>query len=94
MKLWKSFMRIQAAAAGQERFAKVVAVFALQAAVLLEPFDAVGVEHLAPDIAVVAGRVTAGKGMREIGSAIARRHAARNRPRLSSARSLRKRERR
>ena len=66
--------RILAAAAGQEGIAEVVAVLALQAALLLEPFDAVSIEHLAPDVAVVAGRVTAGKSMGEIGGAIARRH--------------------
>ena len=41
--------------------AEVVAVLARQAAVLLEPLDAVGVEHLAPDVGVVAGAVAAAR---------------------------------
>ena len=51
------------AADGQQRGAEVVAVRALEAAVLLEPLDALGVQHLAPDVGVVAGAVAAAAKM-------------------------------
>ena len=66
--------RVLAPAAREEGVAEMIAVFALQAAMLLEPFDAVGIELFAPDVAVITGAVTAGKGVREIGAAITRRN--------------------
>ena len=44
-----------------------------QAAVLGEPVDGVGVEHLAPDVGVVAGAVAAAEDVVEVGGAVARR---------------------
>ena len=52
----------------------MIAVFAGQAAVFFHPFDAVGIEHFAPKIRVITGRVAAGEGVREIKAAITRRH--------------------
>ena len=74
MKLRKRAHRFGAAAAGEKSFAEAVAILALQAAVLLEPFDAVRIEHFAPEIGVVAGGITVVvEGVREIGGAITRR---------------------
>ena len=50
---------------------EVITVLALHAAVFLEPFDAVGVEHLTPHIGIVAGRVTA-NDVAEVGRAVTR----------------------
>ena len=61
-------------AARQQPRAERVAVRALQAAVLAEPLDGVGVEHLGPDVRVVAGRVAAAEDVVEVGRAVARRH--------------------
>src|SRR6187455_3151377 len=47
------------AAARKQRVAEALAVGALEPAVLLEPLDRVGVEDLAPDVGVVAGRIAA-----------------------------------
>src|SRR5688572_16325426 len=47
--------RFVRAAAGEQQLAKAVAVFALEAAVLFEPLDGVGIEDLAPNVGVIAG---------------------------------------
>src|SRR5262249_52460084 len=57
----KQVESVRGAAARQQRGAKAVAILAFQSAVLLEPLDCVGVEHLAPDIRVITGRVPAGE---------------------------------
>ena len=41
-----------AAPAGKQRLAEVIAILAREPAILLEPVDGVGIEHLAPDIRV------------------------------------------
>ncbi len=57
----KKLHGVLAAAAKKKRVAEVVAVFTFEAAVFLEPLDTVGIEHLAPEVAVITGRVTAGE---------------------------------
>ena len=66
--------RIFAAAAREQHLAETIAVLALQAAVLLDPLDGVRIEHFAPDVGVIAGRVAARERVREIRRPIARRH--------------------
>src|SRR5207244_4848957 len=58
----------------EQRFSKAIAVFAFQSAVLLNPLDAVGIEHFAPEIRIISGRVSAGESMRKIKAAVTRRH--------------------
>src|SRR5690606_23243608 len=53
----EQFQRVLAAALRQQGGAEVVAVGAAQAAVVLEPLHRVRVQHLGPDVGVVAGRV-------------------------------------
>src|SRR5207342_1135382 len=65
--------RVLAAATREQGVAEVVAVGAGQAAVLLHPFHAVGVEHFRPDVGVVAGCVAA-HDVAEVGRAVTRRH--------------------
>src|SRR5207253_9165039 len=60
--------------AREQRFSKAIAVFAFQSAVLLNPLDAVGIEHFAPKIRIITGRVSAVERMRKIKAAVARRH--------------------
>ena len=55
----KQLHRILTATAGEQGVAEVVAIFALQATVLLEPFDTIGVEFFTPNITVIAGTVAA-----------------------------------
>src|SRR3546814_15371624 len=50
---------VLAAAARQQRVAEAVAVLALQAAVVLDPLRGVRVQHLRPDVRVVARRIPA-----------------------------------
>src|ERR1041385_6951665 len=59
--------------ARKQSVAEVIAVFAFQTAVFLEPLDTVGIKLFAPDITVIASRVTTGKGMGKIGRTITRR---------------------
>mmetsp|Transcript_53120 Transcript_53120/g.124204 ORF Transcript_53120/g.124204 Transcript_53120/m.124204 type:complete len:781 (-) Transcript_53120:457-2799(-) len=65
--------RVLAAAAREQATPQAVAVGAPQAALGLEPFDGIGVEHLAPDVGVVAGGIVA-HHVAEVGAAVARRH--------------------
>lgn len=51
----------------------MIAVLAFQAAVLLEPLDTLGIQNLAPDIGVIAGRVSA-HDVTEVGRAVTRRN--------------------
>ena len=51
----KELHRVLAAAAREEGIAKMIAILALQAAVLLDPFHGVGIEDFRPDVAVVTG---------------------------------------
>ena len=51
----------------------MVAVLAAQAAVFLEPFHRLGVEHFRPQVGVITGRVAA-HDVREVGAAVTRRH--------------------
>ena len=66
--------RVLRAADTEQAGAEAVAVLAEQAAVLLEPLDGVGVEHLAPDVGVVAGVVAARERVREVRARVARRN--------------------
>ena len=66
--------RILRSADAQQTRAETVAVLAREPAVLAEPLDRVGVEHLAPDVRVVAGAVAAREHVREVGRRVARRH--------------------
>jgi hypothetical protein len=66
--------RVLAAAAREDGLAETVAVGADQAAVLLEPLDAVGIEHLGPDVRVIARGVAAFEDVSEIGATVAWRH--------------------
>src|SRR3546814_816310 len=50
---------VDGVAAREDLVAEDLAVLAGQAAVLLEPFERVVVEHLGPEVGVVAGRVAA-----------------------------------
>ena len=61
-------------AARKDHVAEALAVLARHPAVLLEPGVRVVVEHLGPEIRVVAGRVAAAPDVREVRRAIARRH--------------------
>ena len=74
MKFLNKLEGVSRSAAGKKFFAEEIAVLAGQAAVFLEILDRVGIEHFAPDIRVVSGRITAGEGVREIKAAITRRH--------------------
>src|SRR5207237_8417383 len=51
--------------AREQRFSKAIAVFAFQSAVLLNPLDAVGIEHSAPKIRIISCRVSACESMRK-----------------------------
>ena len=59
----KQLHRILTATAGEQGVAEVVAIFALQTAVFLEPFDTVGIEFFTPDVTVIAGAVAACESM-------------------------------
>src|SRR6056297_4240165 len=61
---------ILAAALGKERIPEMIAVFTRQSTVLLEPLDAVGVQHFTPDVGVIACRIAA-HDVREVGGAVA-----------------------
>src|SRR5262245_54768440 len=52
--------RLLAASPRKQGAAEVITVRAGKASVFLEPFDAVGIEHLGPDVRVVSGGVPAG----------------------------------
>src|SRR3954470_17273474 len=58
--------RVLGAAAGEDHFAEAVAVRAGHAAVFLEPVVGVVVEHFAPEVGVVAGRVAAAPDVRKV----------------------------
>src|SRR5436190_4780261 len=49
--------RLLRSAARKHHVAEALAVGALEPAVLLEPFERVGVDHLGPQVRVVAGRI-------------------------------------
>ena len=57
----------------EQAFSEPLTVHSLQAPVLTEPLHRIGVEHLAPDVRVVAGAVAAREDMREIGRRVAGR---------------------
>src|SRR5205814_3756318 len=63
-----------AAAAREKGLPEVITVLAFQAAMLLEPFNAISVEHFAPEVGIISGGITARESMREVGRAITRRH--------------------
>ncbi|MBG9885503.1 hypothetical protein ABE10_02645 [Bacillus toyonensis] len=62
------------AAYSQQAFTEAVAVRASEPAVLPEPLDRVGVEHLAPDVGVVACAVAAREDVGEGGCGVSGRH--------------------
>ena len=66
--------RVLRTADPEQAVAEAVAVRAREPAVLAEPLDRVGVEHLAPDVGVVAGAVAAREHVREVGRRVAGRH--------------------
>ena len=71
--------RVRLPPTAEQPLAEPLAVAAAQPAVLVEPLDHVRVEHLAPDVGVVARVVPAGEDVLEVGAAVAR--AARGRGR-------------
>ena len=59
-------------AAAREKFgAEAVTVGALEAAVLFDPFDGVGVEDFRPNVRIITGGVAAGEGVGKIRRAVA-----------------------
>src|SRR5688572_7181397 len=66
--------RILRAADPEKPLPEPLAVLARQAAVLAEPLDRVRIEHLAPDVGVVARAVAAREDVREIRRRVAGRH--------------------
>ena len=60
--------RVDRAAAGEQPRRNASPFARSQPAVLVEPLDGVGVEHLAPDVGVVAGAVAAGEDVGEVGA--------------------------
>src|SRR5438128_945852 len=74
---WRFFQRkceLATELAARSRPAAAVAVVALQSAMFLDPLNRIGIQHFAPDIGVVTGRVIAGESVREIWTAITRRN--------------------
>src|SRR5438552_1161486 len=70
----EQLQRFVAPAAREKRLPEAIAILAFQAAMLLEPFHAVGVEHFTPEVGIVTGGITARERMGEISRAITRRH--------------------
>src|SRR4029077_20897273 len=66
--------RIGRSATREQFFPEEIAILAGQPAVLFEILHRVGVEHFAPDIGIVAGRITTGECVRKIKAAITRRY--------------------
>ena len=62
---------IGSAAAREKFLAEAVAVGSLEAAILFDPFDGVGVQDLRPNVRVITGGVAAGEGVGKIRRAVA-----------------------
>src|SRR5690606_38346494 len=58
--------RVAATAPGEHRRPEPVAVLPCEPPVLVEPVDGVGIEHLAPDVGVVPGAVSAPEDVGEV----------------------------
>src|SRR6185312_13925035 len=63
--------RVLRAADTEQAVPEPVAVGPRQPAVVLEPFDGVGVEYFAPDVRVVPGAVAAGEDVLEVRRGVA-----------------------
>ena len=69
-------LQVFGVATRQHHVAEAIAVGARQAAVVFEPLVRIVVEHLGPQVGVVAGGISAAPDVAEVARTVARRHVA------------------